>query len=146
MEYIGPSFMLGSDFQFSKKSTVSPYIHHFAVHNSWGTFTAWTFAVVYQRNFGKGDVKRFYVGLGPAAQHRIKVNPNIPEGRERQYLTLAYRLGYAFHTKGTVICAELSPTGPHSYRGSEVINGMKLAWSTTESLTLPSIGFRFIPK
>jgi hypothetical protein len=146
MEYIGPSFMLGSDFQVTKKTTISPYVHHFATRNSWGKLTAWTLAVLYQRNFGKGEIKRMYFGIGPAAQHRIKFNEYHPEGEEHTYITLAYRLGYAFHFKDVVMCTELSPTGPYSYRGSSVYNGQKHGWSVTESLTFPSVGFRFILK
>ena len=129
MYYIGPSFMLGFDFQLKKKYLLSAYAQYFSRDLIDHRFQTWSLAILYQHNLGKK--KRFYLGIGPAFQRAVeRADYFDPYLVDRSIFLLAYRIGHVFFTKNYIICPELNLTGPY------------FEPHYVEFFTLPSVGAR----
>lgn len=132
MIFTGTSFQLGVDVYLSDRALISPYLHYFEADALQGVHKLGTFTLLYQRNFGVGIPKRFYMAAGLALQYRYDER-YYWYGYQDRLLTLpAYRLGYRIHLRKMVICPELSATGPYIYNRGK----------STELFTLPSVGVR----
>lgn len=147
MNYIGPSFSAGADFQLKKQLLLTGYIHYFKdrfekMHSNAGHlkghYNSLTAAFLAQYRINKKTQRYFFGALGFAWQ-RIDEDYTSFYYRfndKRRFITPAMRFGYAVPASQHHLAIEINATGPNTYT--------RAPFEIQETLTLLSLGTRFI--
>ena len=149
--FLGPSFMVGTNYLLQKKVSISSYFHLFKgrLYDVYpdgsidkGKYQSYILAFLLQRHLSRSPKKGIELAGGAAVQRTIN-NYNIDNragDEKRTLIVAALRVGYKFPIKQRALTVELNTVGP--YIGK--VGPPPYYAQTLEILTQFSLGSRFL--